>query len=748
MAMAIATHMEEHPDHVDISCDARNAFNTWCRSRLWGPLLEKFPSMFALVKLMYGDDADVIFYEDGAGIERIINAVGSRQGCSLGSFLYCLAIHPYLQQLRAEFPDLLILAYCDDAHILGPPSRAIAAYKRWAEIYCNELQGELRDDKGVAFAPQHTKLDLIEQGMPDDMQHTSLGTRILGAPVGSEAFWVEYASTIVDEIARDFNVLGRVRNFQAQHIIASKSLVHRINHLLRNVPGGESTFHEIAARYDSCVLSVVRRICSSPVLPDVARRIAHLPAGMGGLGLRSWAGTADAAFVAAYANAAETLPVLLPTHAHFRDRLPTAQTLIDLLPTSPDSPTALAPSRLAFFAGRALARLNVRAPGLHEALRSRDDRSPSNLQHRLTGLTDSADLLAVKGVLETLDSEEGKEYPWRSAHFNSTCLDPHTFNTVPKDVGTTITDNRDFEIMYKRRLLLPIFKMSEKRMCPSCSVTSDKRARDSERRVLDPHGHHCLVCVNASSGERTRSWHDAIVKVLCDILRMAGFKVRCEVSNILVTGPLGLRADLVVCIPGESRQIVVDVRTADSCALQNIKRAAQFPRVAATLAEALKNKKWQDFVHAQGDIFIAFAVEAGGAIGEAALSLINMAACANGASAAEIAAFTTYALQRIHITTQLGVARTIRANAPIPTGARLLHLPGTIDLGAPVPRSRINQPLALDQPDQTTQQQPNSSLQPRTQAAPSAAGRSLSSPPQLAAILNPLPSPHNRTAHP
>ena len=259
MAMAIATHMEEHPDHVDISCDARNAFNTWCRSRLWGPLLEKFPSMFALVKLMYGDDADVIFYEDGAGIERIINAVGSRQGCSLGSFLYCLAIHPYLQQLRAEFPGLLILAYCD-VHILGPPSRAIAAYKRWAEIYCNELQGELRDDKGVAFAPQHTKLDLIEQGMPDDMQHTSLGTRILGAPVGSEAFWVEYASTIVDEIARDFNVLGRVRNFQAQHIIASKSLVHRINHLLRNVPGGESTFHEIAARYDSCALSVVRRI--------------------------------------------------------------------------------------------------------------------------------------------------------------------------------------------------------------------------------------------------------------------------------------------------------------------------------------------------------------------------------------------------------------------------------------------------------------------------------------------------------
>ncbi len=44
--------------------------------------------MYALVKLMYGEAADVISYEDGAGLEQIFNAVGSRQGCSLGSFLY------------------------------------------------------------------------------------------------------------------------------------------------------------------------------------------------------------------------------------------------------------------------------------------------------------------------------------------------------------------------------------------------------------------------------------------------------------------------------------------------------------------------------------------------------------------------------------------------------------------------------------------------------------------------------------
>jgi hypothetical protein len=117
MAAAINAHLELHQDHVDISCDARNAFNSWCRSRLWEPLRKNFPSLFAFAKLLYGQASDIIFHEDGQGLASIVNSVGSRQGCSLGSLLYCLAIHPLLLQLQGEFPDLLILAYCDDVHI-------------------------------------------------------------------------------------------------------------------------------------------------------------------------------------------------------------------------------------------------------------------------------------------------------------------------------------------------------------------------------------------------------------------------------------------------------------------------------------------------------------------------------------------------------------------------------------------------------------------------------------------------------
>ena len=39
-------------------------------------------------------------------LKSILNAVGSRQGCSLGSLLYCIAIHPLLLKLQSEYLNL------------------------------------------------------------------------------------------------------------------------------------------------------------------------------------------------------------------------------------------------------------------------------------------------------------------------------------------------------------------------------------------------------------------------------------------------------------------------------------------------------------------------------------------------------------------------------------------------------------------------------------------------------------------
>ena len=127
MVSAIKLYLEANPNHIDISCDAKNAFNTWDRKKMWSVLQRHFPSIYSFVKLMYGDSSEILFHEPGIGLSSILNSIGSRQGCSLGSFLYCLSIHTYLLTLRSEYPDLLILAYCDDVHILGEPELAIKA---------------------------------------------------------------------------------------------------------------------------------------------------------------------------------------------------------------------------------------------------------------------------------------------------------------------------------------------------------------------------------------------------------------------------------------------------------------------------------------------------------------------------------------------------------------------------------------------------------------------------------------------
>ena len=99
---------------------------------MWGPLLQHFPSLETLGRLIYGDASSIVFNEAGVGRTDVLSSVGTRQGW--GSFLYSLTTQPLLQQLADEFPDCKVLAFVDDARILGhhaatttPPQAALAA---------------------------------------------------------------------------------------------------------------------------------------------------------------------------------------------------------------------------------------------------------------------------------------------------------------------------------------------------------------------------------------------------------------------------------------------------------------------------------------------------------------------------------------------------------------------------------------------------------------------------------------------
>jgi len=145
-----------------------------------------------------------------------------------------------------------------------------------------------------------------------------------------------------------------------------------------------------------------------------------------------------------------------------------------------------------------------------------------------------------------LNEPTAQSYPWRTALHISNRGDAHTLATIPTDSFTSI-ENRDFEIIFLRRLLLPTTRpVSENFKCARCHKSSDETMKScpDSIKVVDLYGNHAISCMK--NGNRTDLWHDAVRRVTCWLARRVGLEAEEEKSNILVLGPPGMRADVVV----------------------------------------------------------------------------------------------------------------------------------------------------------------------------------------------------------
>ena len=690
VAASISSFLALHPGSVDIGCDAQNAFNSWDRTKLWGPLRRNFPSLFAFGRLLYGAPATILFAEEGVeGASSVLNSVGSRQGCSWGSFCYCLAIQGLLTTLISEYPDLLIVAYADDVHIVGPPGRAVPAYHRWRQLYEQELQGNLRPDKSVCFAPDVDVQSLTEAGLdiqsplcPLGMPVVQDGTRILGAPIGSVQFQADFARCRVAEICSDLNTINLMPSLQMQNCLAAGSTVHRINHLLRNIPGGEiPLFGPVAAIYDNAILDVPRRLAGRSSIPSLAMTLASLPGRLGGLGYTTWSQTADAAYLASYVHISHVFPSLFP-------RLSGAYPSVLSLASAAD---AAARSRPALFAFNALRRLEARAPSVTETVR-RDFNLPiKQLQHALSSALAEA---THRGVLESLSALDLPQNPRSLALFRSNCSDSTTFSLIASDDSNTFS-NRAFEVAVRRRLLLPLTTLSrsEFRRCPTCAATSSDMYRSQQHEriaVVDVFGDHALHC-RLGSGLRTRLWHDPIVRECLALARMAGTSCAPEVSGHMLFSDK--RPDLVIYNGIGCRNQLTDVVTCDPCRKDICMRAATRAGAAAEEAALGKERSWTAQAEAQGETFYPLAIEAGGAVNERFREFLVTLASSSSPSPPERALFLGYALQRIRAVSLKGVCAIILGRPTSPGAPGGLHTRGSLPLAQPKSRP-LGKPFA------------------------------------------------------
>jgi hypothetical protein len=391
--------------------------------------------------------------------------------------------------------------------------------------------------------------------------------------------------------------------------------------------------------------------------------------------------------LASYTSAAEAFPILFPNKPYLAAMTPHPSKF-----DSHDQPV----SSKAQFAARAVRRLQSKVPLILEVLlppstehRSRTSRS---IQHAISSLVDEAESTLV---LETINKADCPSHPWRTALHISNRGDAHTLATIPTDHFTEI-ENRDFEIILLRRLLLQTSQpVSENFRCARCHKSSFERVKDCPEyiKVVDMFGNHAISCMK--DAYRTSLWHDAVRRVVCWLARKVGLKAEEEKDNVLVLGPSGMRADVVIHkntpkgpLSPYHETIITDIRTTNPCDTAICKKAAKIPGAANDYGTTLKNKKWQDKVESQGDTFMALCVEAGGRLNEQFLKLVDYFASVSGSTEAERRAFTVFALQRIHLASQRGVARLIRVHEPIPDGPCVLAPRGLIQLGV-LPRGPL-----------------------------------------------------------
>ena len=128
--------LELHPEHVLLSLDFTNGFNSTFRHVMLERLYElpELAPLWRIADLCYGVPSPLhLFGRDGL-VSSFTSQGGSRQGCVLGTLLFCLGLQPALKEASRDLGDLTVSAYIDDIAAVGPLEQVSPSLKRLSTL--------------------------------------------------------------------------------------------------------------------------------------------------------------------------------------------------------------------------------------------------------------------------------------------------------------------------------------------------------------------------------------------------------------------------------------------------------------------------------------------------------------------------------------------------------------------------------------------------------------------------------------
>ena len=237
--------------------------------------------------------------------------------------LFCLALHPALERLRAALPDgAEAMAYLDDIYIICDWGNVSHILTQTRQILSEVCHIDVNIGKLAAWsrnpAPCPPGLENFGANIwKSDRPLQDRGVKVLGTPLGSQPFIAQFGAKLAEEEEQLLNFLPKLPSLQAAWLMLYFCAVPRINHLLRTL--SPEKVHAIAAAHDARVLAT---FCRSFGIPEESgwdmdlHRVGYqtwvsqsrLPLRLAGAGLRDSTRTS---FAAHWASWADTLPDLM-----------------------------------------------------------------------------------------------------------------------------------------------------------------------------------------------------------------------------------------------------------------------------------------------------------------------------------------------------------------------------------------------------------------------------------------------------
>ena len=210
--------------------DFSNAFNKINRESMFVEFWRRIPSLSAWIESCYSSQS--LLY---LGSDTIYSCCGVQQGDPLGPLEFCLALHPVVECIKSEVPDLTLNAwYLDDGTLMGSPEDLVAAL-RIIEEDGPSVGLHLNRAKSLLFIPE--EVDASLSPLPSDIPTTRCGFTLLGSPIGPPSYCEEVFMDRIAKVKASLVALQDIGDSQMETSLLRLCLaLPKVSFILRTCP--------------------------------------------------------------------------------------------------------------------------------------------------------------------------------------------------------------------------------------------------------------------------------------------------------------------------------------------------------------------------------------------------------------------------------------------------------------------------------------------------------------------------------